>query len=296
MVRHGFRVHAVSRNHRGDGPEGIIWHNVDLHERGAAEQLMTTLRPPYLLHLAWVTAPDRYRDAAENLDWLEASHALIKAFAEHGGQRFVGVGSCAEYGVAAGPCIEDATPSRPVSLYGHCKAAAWMTTQAYAQHYRFSAAWVRVFLPYGPGDEPRRLIPALLAALTAGKPIDVTDGSQVRDFIHVTDIADLLARLLEASQANGAFNAGTGRGVPVRQVIEWLANHLGARELVRFGARQQRDDEPSSLVANMAKVERILGWHASTSIEDGLERLLLEQGACPLASKPSRGGVGSCAS
>src|SRR5262249_2454693 len=99
MVRNGFRVHAVSRHSRGDSPDGIIWQNVDLHERGAAEQLMTTLRPSYLLHLAWVTAPDRYRDAAENLDWLEASHALIKAFAEHGGQRFVGVGSCAEYGV-----------------------------------------------------------------------------------------------------------------------------------------------------------------------------------------------------
>jgi nucleoside-diphosphate-sugar epimerase len=296
LARHGFRVHAVSRNPRDDRPERIIWHNLDLRARGAAEQLMATLRPSYLLHLAWVTAPDRYRDSAENLDWLEASHALIKAFAEHGGQRFVGVGSCAEYGVAAGPCIEDATPIRPVSLYGHCKAAAWMTTQAYAQYYGFSAAWVRVFVPYGPGDEPRRLIPSLLAALTAGKPIDVTDGSQVRDFIYVTDIADMLACLLETSQANGAFNAGTGRGVPVRQVIEWAADHFHARELVRFGARPQRDDEPLSLVADMAKVERALGWHASTSIENGLERLLREAGTPSPALNPSQGGVGPCAS
>jgi nucleoside-diphosphate-sugar epimerase len=74
LVRHGLRVHAVSRTHRGDGAaDGIIWHNLDLRTPGAAEDLIATLRPSHLLHLAWVTAPDRYRYAAENLDWLEAS-------------------------------------------------------------------------------------------------------------------------------------------------------------------------------------------------------------------------------
>ena len=120
-----------------------------------------------------------------------------------------------------------------------------MAAEAYARRYGFSAAWARVFLPYGPGDDPRRLIPSLLAALAAGTPIDVTDGSQVRDFVYVTDIAELLVRLLVTSEAKGAFNVGTGRGIAVRQVIEWLADHFHARELVRFGARPQREDEPA---------------------------------------------------
>ena len=184
LVRNGFRVHAVSRSRDHDAADGITWHNLDLHVPGAAERLIATLRPSHLLHLAWVTTPDRYRYAPENLDWLEASLALVKAFGEHGGQRFVGVGSSAEYDVEAGPCMEDATPIRPASLYGQCKAAVWMIIQAYAQRYGFSAAWARVFLPYGPGDEPRRLIPSLLAALSAGTPINVTDGSQVRDFVY----------------------------------------------------------------------------------------------------------------
>jgi nucleoside-diphosphate-sugar epimerase len=85
--------------------------------------IISTLRPSHLLHLAWVTAPERYRYADENLDWLEASLALVKAFGEHGGQRFVGVGSSAEYDVETGLCREDATPIRPVSLYAQCKAA-----------------------------------------------------------------------------------------------------------------------------------------------------------------------------
>ena len=76
-----------------------------------------------------------------------------------------------------------------------------MATEAYAQRYGFSAAWGRVFLPYGPGDEPHRLIPSLLAALSAGTPINVTDGSQVRDFVYAADVADLLARLLPTPEA-----------------------------------------------------------------------------------------------
>jgi nucleoside-diphosphate-sugar epimerase len=191
--------------------------------------------------------------------------------------------------------MEDATPIRPASLYGQCKAAVWMIIQAYAQRYGFSAASARVFLPYGTGDDPRRLIPSLLAALSAGKPISVSDGSQVRDFVYAPDVADLLVSLLATSDANGAYNVGTGRGVAVRQVIQRVADHFNARELVQFGAQARRADEPTVLVADMTKVERTLGWHAQTSIESGLEQMLRNTGASSPALNSWRGGVGSCA-
>lgn len=297
LVRQGFRVHAVSRISRGDRPaDKIVWHNLDLQSRGPVERLIATLRPTHLLHLAWVTTPDVYRHAPENLDWLDASLALVRSFGEHGGQRLVGVGSSAEYGAVVAPCLEDGTPILPVSIYGQCKAAFWMAMQACAQHYGFSAAWGRVFLPYGAGDEPRRLIPSLLAALTAGTPINVTDGSQVRDFVCAADVAELLTLLLVTPDARGAYNIGTGRGIAVRQVIEWVADHLHARELVHFGVRPHRDDEPALLVADMAKVERVLGWRAPTSIESGLERLLLKLETSSPASSRWRGGVDTCAS
>jgi nucleoside-diphosphate-sugar epimerase len=297
LVRHGLHVHAVSRTVRDVHPaDQIVWHDLDLRSRGPVERLIATLRPSHLLHLAWVTTPDVYRYAPENLDWLDASLALVRSFGEHGGQRFVGVGSSAEYGAAAGPCLEDDTPIRPISVYGQCKAALWMATQACAQRYGLSAAWGRVFLPYGPGDNPQRLIPSLLAAFTAGTPINVTDGGQFRDFVYASDIAELLVRLLATSEATGAYNIGTGRGIAVREVIERMADHFRARELIRFGARPRDDDEPPLLVADMAKVERVLGWRAPTSIESGLERLLPSTGAFSPASSKRQRDVGSCAS
>jgi len=154
LVRHGFPVHAISRTRSGVAADGITWHSLDLHDRSATGRLIATLRPSHLLHLAWVTAPDRYRYAPENLDWLEASLALVKNFGKQGGQRFVGAGS-----------------SRHGSRY--CGA-----------------------------------------------------------------------------------------------------DHFHARGLVHFGARVGREDEPALLVADMAKVERVLGWRPPTSIDSGLERLL----------------------
>jgi nucleoside-diphosphate-sugar epimerase len=295
LVRHGFDVHAVSRTRHGVVTDGIRWHKLDLQTRAATEQLIATLRPSHLLHLAWVTAPDRYRHAAENLDWMEASLALVKAFGEQGGRRFVGAGSCAEYAAADDRCVEDTTPIRPASLYGQCKAAFWMGTQAYARQYGFSAAWGRVFLPYGPGDEPGRLIPSLLTALTAGRSINVTDGRQVRDFVYATDVADLLVRLVERPDAAGVYNVGTGHGTTVRQVIERVARHFNALDLVHFGARPNRTDEPPLLVADMAKVEGVLGWRAPTSIENGLEQLLSKAGRSRRKRRRDRGVI-PCAS
>jgi nucleoside-diphosphate-sugar epimerase len=290
LVRKKFRVHAVSRSRKDNSADRITWHNLDLHAHGAVAALIAKLRPSHLLHLAWITAPDQYRYAAENLDWLETSLALMRAFGDCGGERFVGVGSCAEYDVAHGHCNEDATPIRPASLYGQCKAACWVAAQAYARHYGFSAAWARVFVPYGPGDAPQRLIPSLISAITARTPIDVTDGGQIRDFVCASDVAELLESLLSSPNATGAYNAGTGRAVSVRRVIELVADHLQARELVRFGTRPQRNDEPSTLVADTTKVERTLGWRAGISIENGLEQLLGKQGMLSAKQASTQGG------
>jgi nucleoside-diphosphate-sugar epimerase len=295
LVRQGYCVHAVSRFKIDTADKGTVWHTVDLSSKDAVRQLIATLRPTHLLHLAWITTPELYRFAPENLDWLEASIALVRAFGEHGGQRLVGVGSATEYGASDAPCREDETPIRPVTPYGRCKSALWMATEACAQRYGFSAAWSRVFVPYGPGDPLQRLIPSLIAAFGAGQQISVTDGRQIRDFIYAPDVAALLVRLLQEQDATGAFNVGTGRGVSVRQVIELLADLYNARGLVRLGTRPQREDEPLSLVADMSKVRRVLDWSAPTSIEDGLERLTRTSATSPLARSNER-TTGSCAS
>jgi len=227
------------------------------------------VRPTHLLHSAWVAVPGRFWRDPENLDWLQGGLALLRAFGACGGRRFVGVGTCAEYDWAQSRFAEDETPTRPATLYGKAKLAMAMAADAFAARYGFSAAWGRIFQPYGPGDAPERLIPLVINSLAAGRPVELTSGTQERDFIFAPDAAGLLTRLL-ASDESGSFNIGTGRATPIRAAVELVADHLGRRELLRFGALPDKADEPARLVADMSKVAGRLGWSPPTSLETGL--------------------------
>jgi nucleoside-diphosphate-sugar epimerase len=266
-------IHAVNRSGAGEGAAGVTWQAADLRDPAAVSALIAKLRPTHLLHGAWIATPGRYSHSPENATWLQSTIALAAAFGGHGGARFVGIGSSAEYDPGDSPCIEDETPIRPATIYGKCKAAGWLAVQAAAQQQGFSAAWGRLFLPYGPGDPPQRLIPSVLGALRAGKPVATTQGRQRRDFIYAPDAADLLVRLL-LSQQDGVFNIGTGCATTIRSVVEYLASRCGRPDLPQFGAIAQAPGEPPVLVAEMSKVRDRLSWEPQTALHDGLDRML----------------------
>jgi nucleoside-diphosphate-sugar epimerase len=266
-------IHAVNRAGAGEHSERVTWHGADLRDPAQAVALVAKIEPTHLLHCAWVATPRVYAHSPENADWLQSGIAMAFAFGAHGGARFVGLGSSAEYDPADAACVEDQTPIRPATIYGKCKAACWLAIQAAAQQHGFSAAWGRLFLPYGPGDAPQRLVPFVLAALRAGKPVPTTHGTQQRDFIYAPDAADLLVRLLLSTES-GAFNVGTGRATTIRSVIEYLALRCGRPELPQFGAISPAPGEPAVLVADMSKVRDHLSWSAPTDVQQGLEEIL----------------------
>jgi nucleoside-diphosphate-sugar epimerase len=273
LARENCEIHAVNRSGRGEPNAGVTWHAVDLRDVNAVLPLIAKVRPTYLLHGAWVATPRLYGHSPENFVWLQSTIALAEAFGTHGGARFVGIGSSAEYDPVERPCVEDATPIRPATIYGKCKAACWLAVQAAGQQHGYSAAWGRVFLPYGPGDSLQRLIPSVLAALRAGQPVATTLGTQQRDFIYAPDAADLLVRLLRSEEA-GAFNIGTGHATKVRSVVEYLAERCGRPDLPQFGAIPLAQGEPAVLVADMSKVRDRLSWSPQTDVHQGLDRVL----------------------
>jgi nucleoside-diphosphate-sugar epimerase len=269
-------IHAVTRRREGPDTGRVIRHTADLRSAVDAVRVIDAVRPTHLFHGAWMATPGVYLSSPENLDWMQAGIALVRAFAEQGGQRFVGIGSSAEYAASATPCEEDGTPLRPGSVYGECKVALWFAVQALARHHKMQAAWGRLFLPYGPGDPPPRLIPTVLSHLRAGKPLSLSHGEQKRDFIYVPDAARMFVRLLK-SEATGAFNIGTGESRSVRSVIEAIADRLSARDCLRFGEIPLREGEPPVLVASMKKFDKLLGTEAVTPFSKILDALIAVQ-------------------
>ena len=269
-------IHAVNRRGEGPGQGRIIWHAADLRNAVDAVRVIEAVRPTHLFHGAWMATPGIYLSSPENLDWMQAGVAFVRAFAEQGGQRFVGVGSSAEYAASDVPCEEDYTPLQPSSVYGECKVALWYAVQALARHHKMKAAWGRLFLPYGPGDAPARLIPTAVSHLRANKPLSLSHGEQKRDFIYAPDAARMFMRILN-SEVMGAFNVGTGEARSVRSVIEAVADRFSARNCLRFGVIPLREGEPPVLVASMKKFQKLLGVGSVTPFGETLDAFIASQ-------------------
>src|SRR2546421_7244389 len=199
LAAQNYEVHAVARRAPASpAASGIAWHEVDLLTPGSSSEVVRALRPEYLLHLAWNAVPGEFWESPENIEWVRASLELLSAFAKNGGRRLVVAGSCAEYDWSTGECKEDTTSLLPLTLYGTAKHALERILHSWSQQTGVSSAWGRIFFMYGPHEHPSRLVAYVTRKLIQGNPALCSDGTQIRDFLHVEDVASAFVALLES--------------------------------------------------------------------------------------------------
>lgn len=180
----------------------------------------------------------------------------------------------------------------PLTLYSLSKVQAltWLKTQAEV-HAQTQSRPPRLFNlriehPYGPGDRPWKFIPWLLETLVGPQAQDhlaLTDGSQIRDFIAVDDVARAFMTVLTEGHrlppgADGVteLEVGTGQGTPLGQMVETLAHHLGSKTRLDFGALPHRPGEITASVADSAALAS-LGWQARVDLDQGLAQLAADR-------------------
>jgi UDP-glucose 4-epimerase/UDP-arabinose 4-epimerase len=215
--------------------------------------------------------------------------SLLGAMRERGVGRLVFSSSAAVYGQGGRGALEtipENAPKAPASPYGDTKLACEWMIEAQCRAYGLSAVALRYFNAagadasglIGEAHEPEtHLIPlAIAAALGDGKPLtvfgddfDTPDGTCLRDYIHVTDLADAHVAALEVELPTGAYeavNVGTGTGASVLDVVEAVGRAVGRPTPHSVGRRRAGD--PPSLVANPARARELLGWSATRSSLD----------------------------
>jgi nucleoside-diphosphate-sugar epimerase len=274
LAGRGYEVHAV-RLHGGPGASApATWHQADLMDPADRERLLDEVRPSHLLHFAWYAVHGKFWTSPENMRWVEASLALLRGFADREGRRAVLAGTCAEYDWRHGFCSEGTTPLTPSTLYGVAKGALCALVTAYARQVGLGLAWGRIFFIYGPDEQPGRLVPSVLRDLLANEPVRCSHGRQVRDFLHVEDLADAFVALLE-SDVVGAVNVASGRPTPIRDVVITLADAVSrqtgrAALPIEFGAVPSPPDDPPLLVADVRRLRDEIGWAPRLDLGEGL--------------------------
>jgi UDP-arabinose 4-epimerase len=215
------------------------------------------------------------------------SLALLDAMRSNGVDRIVFSSSCTTYGVRGAEPIGEDTPQAPVNPYGVTKLLIEHALRDYATAYGLRAVAMRYFNAAGADpdgeigeahDPETHLIPLVLEAAAGGAPLTVfgddyptPDGTCIRDYVHVTDLADahvLACQTMAREDGFRAYNLGTGRGLSNMEIIAAARRVTGREVPIKMGPRRAGD--PPELTADPTKAERELGWTPRVSSVDDI--------------------------
>jgi UDP-glucose-4-epimerase GalE len=217
---------------------------------------------------------------------VEAALALLNACVDCGVRRVVFSSTCAVYGVPAKVPIAEDAPRQPVNPYGVSKLFFENALEAYDRAYGVKFASLRYFNAAGADesgkigelhDPETHLIPSALLAASGergelelfGSDYPTPDGTCIRDYIHVNDLADahaLAVKHLSGGKDSIALNLGTGQGYSVKEVLNKVEEVTGRKVPVRVAGR--RPGDPPSLVADPRRAEKVLQWKATRSLDN----------------------------
>jgi nucleoside-diphosphate-sugar epimerase len=202
-----------------------------------------------IIHLAWYVVPGLYLQSDRNFDCLAGTNQLAKGAVSAGVRRFVGVGTCLEYELSNKVLTTD-TPLNPVTPYAAAKVATYLSLSTLFAKNQIEFAWCRLFSLYGEGEDEKRLVPNIRARLAASKPVHLTSGTQVRDYLDVQDAGVLLVNTA-LGKLQGAINICSGIPLSVRELAEKIADEHGKRrDLLRFGERVADYHDPPYVVGS----------------------------------------------
>ena len=208
---------------------------------------------------------------------VEGTQILLDAVRETPVERFILFSSSEVYGTAQYEPMDEEHPLNPRSPYAATKAGADRLAYSYYVTYGLPIVIVRPFNNYGPRQHPEKVVPRFITQALADEPLTIHgDGHASRDWLYVDDDAEAVEAVIEADLekvVGEVINVATGIDISVFEIAEKVLEAVG-----RPGSQKVHVDErPGQVdrhIGSTEKAERLLGWRARTSFEDGLERTI----------------------
>lgn len=280
----------LSTGHRDFVKWGDFVHG-DIRDVGRLRECLRAFKPEGVIHFA------AHTDVGESVanpgkyfrNNVGGTLGVLEAMRDEGVQSIVVSGTCAVYGIPRSVPIDESCPLSPISPYGASKLIMERMLADFARAHAirwvslryFNAAGGSAEAEIGEWHEPEthlipRVIMAALGKIPAleiyGVDYPTADGTCIRDYIHVDDLARAHILALEYLRENGpsmALNLGTEKGASVREIINGINRIAGKNTPVR--ERERRPGDPPRLVANAAQAKQVLGWQAKKPLAAILE-------------------------
>jgi UDP-glucose-4-epimerase GalE len=284
LEKQGHRVVVVDNLERGHAelvPEKIL-RRLDLRQTDQIAALLESERIEAVIHFAAYIAVGESTQVPELyfINNVSGSLSLFDAMLRVGVKRVVFSSTAAAYGIPLRNPITEDEPYAPINPYGESKVITEKILEWLDRYREFRGIRLRYFNACGAvpeaglgelHDPETHLIPLLLRAIQTGKPVTVfgddyptPDGTCIRDYIHVADLAEahiLAVEHLLRGGSSDVFNVGTGEGHSVKEVLASVERVTGKKVPQVIGPR--REGDPPSLVADSRKLQQKLGWKAA---------------------------------
>lgn len=287
LAKNGFCPVTYDNCSTGHG-KAVKWGPLirgDLNNRDAIESALKEYRPQVVFHFAALAlVAESMSDPAKYYrNNTVATLNLLEAMIQYNVPYLIFSGTCAVYGNPQFLPITEDHPLLPINPYGKSKLMIEQMLRDFEDAYGLRSVTLRYFNAAGAdregeiGEEHNpetHLLPSLIqTALNQrtkmelyGTDFDTHDGSAVRDYIHVEDLAEahlLAMKFLLAGNKSNVFNLGTGRGISILELLQAVQHYCGRELPVQWAPRRKGD--PSSLVASAERAKKILGWNPNYS-------------------------------
>ena len=292
LAQQGYRVVIVDRlmhQQTFNPPWATAIINADFADNEVLNHIFTTYKITAVMHFAAfidvgesVSNPQVYYD-----NNVIKTLALLQAMRSHNVSNFIFSSSCAVYGIPQVLPLAEDHPKNPISPYGKTKLMAEMILQDFNTAYGINFVALRYFNAAGALPEEKlgevhipetHLIPLLIQAALYKKPFTIfgtdhptKDGTCVRDFLHVLDIAQahvLALNHLQQQRPSDFFNLGTGHGFSVHEMLKATETLLGLP--IKTVYAKARAGDPPLLIADPTRAHTILNWHPTHSRLDNI--------------------------
>jgi UDP-glucose 4-epimerase len=280
LIHLGAEVYAVSRqpsppklpalltSSPSDLASAIQWQQGDLSDLNTTRQILKTVQPDTIFHLASFVSGSRQLDAVLPMlhSNLVSTVNLLSVAAEIGCQRFITAGSLEE---------PDNTSAVPCSPYAAAKWASSGYAQMFYALYQVPVVIARLFMIYGPGQpDTRKLIPYVILSLLRGETPQLSSGERPVDWIYVSDVVEgLLKAASHPNLAGQIIELGSGYLVTTRAVVEQMYQLLAPGLTPVFGTLPDRPMERVQ-VANVAQTQTQMDWQPKTPLIQGLSQTI----------------------
>lgn len=279
----------LSTGHRTAIDERAVFIEGDLGNAEDLNKLFSTYKIDAVMHFAAnslvgesVVDPQKYY--TNNVG---ATLTLLKVMMEHDVKKFIFSSTAATYGIPETDLLTEESKTNPINPYGRSKLMIEQILADYHKAYGMNYVVLRYFNAAGAyetgeigenHDPETHLIPIILQHLLGerekisvfGTDYETKDGTCVRDYIHVTDLANAhilsLKSLLSGNKEQATYNLGNGTGYTVKEVIDMCERITGRKAMIEYSERRAGD--PAQLVASSQKIADELGWKAERNLEN----------------------------